>query len=149
MVVATVDALEELFRRGTGLELDKSDIRRLEEFLHRTMMQLLARAETIAKANGRDVVEPGDLPLSAGLERCIQRFHILDAELRLADQLKLLVGLPAIDLAYGPETEARLPEIAGGSCLALGQCFNILDDEMEKPRSYHWDRADRLFQLLL
>lgn len=149
MVVATVHGLEELFRRGASLDLDMSDIRRLEQFLHRTMTQLLIRAEANARANGGNVVQPRDLPLSAGLRRCIDRFRILDAELRLTDHFKQLVGLPVIDLAYGAETEARLPDIAGGLCLALGNCFTILDDEIEKPGSDHWDRADRLFELLL
>jgi hypothetical protein len=149
MVVATVHRLEQLFRRGASLDFDKSDIRRLEQFIHRTMRQLLIRAEANARANGRDVVQPWDLPLSSGLQSTIHRFRILNAELQLSDHLRQLVGLPAIDLAYGAETEARLPEIAGGLCLALGQCFRILDEEIENPQSDHWDRADRLFELLL
>ena len=119
MVVVTVHRLEQLFRRGAGLDFDKSDIRRLEQFLQRTIRQLLIRAEANARANDRDVVQPGDLPLSTGLQGCIHRFRLMNAELQLTDHFKQLVGLPPIDLAYGDETEARLPEIAGGLCLAL------------------------------
>lgn len=149
MVVTTVHRLEMLFRRGAGLDLDKSDIRRLEQFLRRTMRELLIRAEANARANGRDLVQPWDLPLSNGLQRRIHSFRILDAELQLTGHLKQLVALPPIDLAYGEETEARLPEIAGGLCLALGQCFKILDEKLKNPQSDHWERADRLFELLL
>ena len=148
-MVVTAHRLEQLFRRGAGLDFDKSDVRRLEQFLHRTMRQLLIRAEANARANDRDVVQPGDMLLSAGLQHCIHRFRLMNAELQLTDHFKRLVGLPAIDLAYGAETETRLPEMAGGLCLALGQCFRILEDELENPQSEHWERVERLFELLL
>jgi hypothetical protein len=149
MVVVTVHRLEQLFRRGAGLDFDKSDIRRLEQLLQRTIGQLLIRAVANARANGRDVVQPVDLPLSAGLQHCIHRFRLMNAELQLTDYFARLVGLPAIDLAYSAETETRLPEIAGGLCLALAQCFRILDDEAKNPQSEHWERVEQLFELLL
>jgi len=149
MVVATVHGLEMLFRRGAALDLDKSDIRRLEQLLERTLREMLIRAEANARANGRDIVQPWDLPLTNGLQRRIHDFRLLDAELRLTGHLRQLVGLPPIDLAYGEETEARLAEIAGGLCLALGQCFRILDEKLKNPNGDHWQRAERLFELLL
>jgi hypothetical protein len=95
------------------------------------------------------VVEPWDLPITKGLQETIHRFRLLNAELQLTDYLSGQVGLPPTDLAIGDETEARLPEVAGGLCLALAQTFRIIDQEVKNPATEDWDRAYRLFDLLL
>jgi Domain of unknown function (DUF1931) len=49
----------------------------------------------------------------------------------------------------GVETEARLPEIAGGLSLALARMFKIIDPDLKNPQSEHWERFFRIFDLLL
>ena len=56
---------------------------------------------------------------------------------------------PPLDLAYGVETEARLPEVAGGLSLALARTFKIIDPDLKNPQSEHWERSFRIFDLLL
>jgi Domain of unknown function (DUF1931)/Thioredoxin len=51
--------------------------------------------------------------------------------------------------AQGVETEARLPEIAGGLSLALARMFKIIDPDLKNPQSEHWERFFRIFDLLL
>jgi hypothetical protein len=56
---------------------------------------------------------------------------------------------PPLDLAYSQETEARLPAIAGGLSLALARTFKIIDPRIKHPATQQWERAFRIFDLLL
>ncbi len=147
--MATIHRLEKMFRRAGDLDLDKSDLERLETFVRRKVTDLIVRGEANAKANSRDVVEPWDLPITKGLQETIHRFRLINAELQLTDYLSGQIGLPPSDLAIGDETEARLPEVAGGLCLALAETFRITDPDLRNPTTRDWERAYRLFDLLL
>jgi hypothetical protein len=149
MVVATIHRLEQLFRRAAGLDLDKSDFGRLEEFVRRKVEDLVVRGEANARANGRDVVQPWDLPITKGLQETIHRFRLINAELQLTDYLAGLIRLPPTDLAIGEDTEARFSEIAGALCIALAETFRIIDEDLKNPMTQDWERAYRLFDLLL
>jgi len=147
--MATVHRLEKMFRQESALALDKSDLERLEGFVRQKVQDLVIRGEANAKANNRDVVEPWDLPVTKGLQETIHRFRMVNAELQLTDYLGGLIALPQTDLAIGDETEARFPEIAGGLCLALSDTFKIIEPDLKNPQTKDWDRAYRLFDLLL
>ncbi len=147
--MATIHRLEKMFRRAGDLDLDKSDLERLETFVRRKVTDLVVRGEANAKANSRDVVEPWDLPITKGLQETIHRFRLINAELQLTDYLAGMTGLPPSDLAIGGQTEARLPEVAGGLCLALAETFRTIDEKLKNPATRDWDRAYRLFDLLL
>ncbi len=138
-----------MFRRAGDLDLDKSDLERLENFVRRKVQDLVVRGEANAKANSRDVVEPWDLPITKGLQETIHRFRLINAELQLTDYLGGLIGSPPSDLAIGDETQARFFEIAGGLCLALAETFKIKDQDLNNPTTKDWERAYRLFDLLL
>jgi hypothetical protein len=47
---------ERFFRQAAGIDIDKSDVRRFDDFVNDRIYALLLRAVAIAKANGRDVV---------------------------------------------------------------------------------------------
>ncbi len=147
--MATIHRLEKLFRRAGDLDLDKSDVGRLENFVRHKVEDLIVRGEANAKANDRDVIQPWDLPITKGLQETIHRFRLLNADLRLTDYLAGLIGLPPSDLAISYDTEARFSEIAGGLCLALAETFKIIDQDLKNPTTEDWDRAYRLFDLLL
>ena len=147
--MATIHRLEKLFRRAGDLDLDKSDLGRLENFVRRKVEDLVVRGEANAKANSRDVIQPWDLPITKGLQETIHRFRLIDAELQLTDYLSGQIGLPPSDLAIGDETQARFSEIAGGLCLALAETFRIVDPNLKNPTTKDWERAYRLFDLLL
>ena len=149
MVVATVHRLEQLFRRAAGLDLDKTDFGRLEDFIRRKVEHLLVRGEANAKANSRDVVQLWDLPITKGLQETIHSFRMMNAELQLTDYLTGLIRLPPLDLAISDETEARLFEIAGALCIALAKTFKITNEDLKNPMTEDWERAYRLFDLLL
>ena len=47
------------------------------------------------------------------------------------------------------ETEARLPEIFGGSSVALARTLKIIESGERRIQPAEWDRAFRIFDLLI
>jgi hypothetical protein len=147
--VVGVTQFERFFRIGAGLDVDKADLKRYNEFVNRKIYDLLVRAEATAKANGRDIIQPFDLPITKGLQESIHEFRKLDEEIELQPVLDGLMAQPPLDLALAVETEARLPEIAGGLSIALARTFKIIDPNVKNPQSEQWERSFRIFDLLL
>jgi hypothetical protein len=141
---------ERFFRRAASLDIDKEDLRRYDDFMHQKAYDLLLRGEANAKANGRDVIQPSDLPITKGLQESMHAYRRIDDErLDLASILSQLTKLPPLDLAYSAQTAAKLPEIVGGLSYALARCFKILYPHLKHPQTQHWGSAYQLFNLLL
>jgi hypothetical protein len=103
----------------------------------------------VAKANGRDVIEPGDLPITKGLQERMHEFLKMDDDLEVVPLLEQLLSRPSLGIAISEETEARLPAVAGGLSVALAQAFKIIDPRVKNPGSAEWDQVFRMFELLL
>ena len=144
-----VTQFERFFRAAAGLDVDKSDLKRYGDFVNHKIYDLLLRGQATSKANGRDIIQPFDLPITKGLQESIHEFRKLDEEIELEPILDHLMALPPLDLAYSVETEARLPEIAGGLSVALARSFKIIDPNVKNPQSEQWERSFRIFDLLL
>jgi len=140
---------ERLFRLAAGLDVDKSDLKRYGDFVNDKIYDLLLRAQAAAKANGRDVIEPHDLPITKGLQERIHEFRRIDEQIELQPILDQLAARPPLDLAYSEETEARFPEIAGGISVALAHSFKVIDPDLKNPQTKHWECVLRIFDLLL
>nr|MEA2798314.1 hypothetical protein [Phenylobacterium sp.] len=148
MVVA-ISKLERFFREAGRIDVDKSDVSRYEAFVNRKLKDLLIRGEATAKANGRDVVQRIDLPVTKGLQESLYRFESLANELPIRPALEQIIALPPLDLAYDDELEAWLPDLAGGLSVAIARVFRIIDPEVKNPSTEHWERTFQLFDLLL
>ena len=148
-VIAGIPRIERLLREAAGLDIDKSDLRRHEEFVNRKVHDLLQRGCAIAKANGRDVVLPSDLPVTGGLQHCIHEFRALDQDVEVRAILDQLAKLPPLELAFSDEVTAGLPDLAGGLTVALARSFKIVDPDLRNPGTAEWDRAFALFDLLI
>jgi hypothetical protein len=144
-----VSHFERFFRTAASLDVDKDDLRRYTDFVNRKVHDLLLIGQATAKANARDVIEPWDLPVTKGLQERVHEFERMDEEVELRPILEQLAALPPLDLAYSEETEARLPGLVGGLSLALARTFNVLDPRLKNPQTGHWERAFRIFDLLL
>jgi hypothetical protein len=140
---------ERFFRIAAGIDVDKTDLKRYDDFVDHKIYDLLLRGEAAAKANARDIVEPFDLPITKGLQERIHEFRNIDAQIELKPIIDRLTARPPLDLALSVETEARLPEIVGGLSIALARSFKIIDPDLKNPKSEHWERSLRLFDLLL
>jgi hypothetical protein len=149
MVVVAVSKFERFFRSVAGLDPDKDDLKRHEDFVNRKLIDLLIRGQAVAKANGRDVIQPFDLPITKGLQERIHEFQQIDRALGLSPILDQLAGRRPADLALSDRAEARLPEVAGGIGVALAHCFRILSPDLKNPRTEHWEQAHRIFDLFL
>lgn len=140
---------ERFFREAAGLDVDKDDLRRFDEFVNERIYDLLLRAVANAKSNGRDVVEPQDLPITKGLQESIRAFEAIDAEVPLDVLLERLTRRPPLDLVYSDETSDRLPQVAGGLGVALARTIRILDEQVKNPQARHWEQAGHVFDVLL
>jgi hypothetical protein len=47
------------------------------------------------------------------------------------------------------ETRAQLADVEGGVSVALARTLRIIDTDLKNPQSTHWERAFRVFDLLL
>ncbi len=149
MTIIGVRQFEQLFRKAASLDVDKNDLRRLSAFTNDKLHGLLLRGRANAKANGRDIIQPQDLPITRGLQESIHAFRSLDEALELKPILETLATLPEIGAEYSDEVESRLPEIVGGLVVALAKTFKILDPALKNPQSEHWDKAQRIFDTLI
>lgn len=148
-VIAGIPRIERLWRQTAGLDIDKSDLRRHEEFVNRKIHDLLQRGCAIAKANGRDVVQLSDVPITAGLQRCIHEFRALDEEVGVRPILDQRAKLPPLELDFSDAVSDGLPDLAGGLSIALARSFKIGDPALKNPDTADWDRASALFDLLI
>lgn len=140
---------ERFFRAAAGLDVDKEDLRRYGDFVNRKVNDLLVRAEAVAKANGRDLIEPQDLPITKGLQECMQRFERYDAEAEIEPTLEEITHIPQLDFEVSEATEQRIALVSGGISVALAAAFKNLDPTLKNPATEDWERAQRIFDLLL
>jgi histone H3/H4 len=145
----SIAKFERLFRLVASLDVDKQDLKRYSDFINHKVYDLLLRAQAAAKANGRVIIEPYDLPITKGLQECIHEFEKLDEGIDLRPILDQLTGRPPLDLAYGEDVEDRLPEVVGGLSVALARTFTIIDPDLKNPAAEHWHSCFRIFDLLL
>ena len=78
MEVMAIAKFERFFRLVASLDVDKSDLKRYRTFVNDKIYDLLLRAQAAAKANGCDVIEPHDLPITKGLQERIHEFRRID-----------------------------------------------------------------------
>ncbi len=149
MEVFGIARFERFFRQAAGIDIDKSDVRRFDDLVNDRIYALLLRAVAIAKANGRDVVQRQDIPITKGIQEAMHAFRALDQDVELDPILEQLTRRPPLDLVYSDETKDELPHLAGGLGLALARTFPILDEDLETLQPRHWDRAGRVFDVLL
>jgi len=149
MPVMGVAKFERFFRAAASLDVDKDDLKRYDEFLDHQIYDMFVIARAAAKANGRDIIEPMDLPITKGLQESIHEFKKLDDDIELRPLLEQLLARPALDIAISEETGSRLPGVAGGLSLALARTFRIIDPGLKNPATHQWEQAFQIFDLLL
>jgi hypothetical protein len=147
--VISVARFERFFRIAAGLDVDKQDLKRYSDFINRKVYDLLLRAEAAAKANGRVIIEPFDLPITKGLQESIHEFENIDEQIELRPILEHLAAQPPLDLAYGEDTEDQLPVVVGGLSVALARAFKIIDGNLKNPATEHWQKCFHIFDLLV
>jgi hypothetical protein len=141
VALMSIRKFERLFREGASLDTDKKDLRRYEELIAHKTHDLLLLGQAQAKANGRDVIEPFDLPVTKGLQKSVHAFRDINKDIDLQGILDQMTPLPPLDLEYSDDMRAQLPEVAGGLSVALAHSLKIVEPNMKDPVPGHWDRA--------
>ncbi len=149
MSIIGISQFERFFREAASLDVDKADLKRMSDFLNHKLHDLLLIGVAKAKANGRDVIQVHDLPITKGLQENIHQFRQIDLTLELQPILEQLATLPPLALDYSEEVESKLPQIVGGLLYGRAKIFTIIDPGVKNPQSLHWDRATEIFDLLL
>ena len=149
MPVMGVHKFERFFRLAEGLDVDKDDLKRYDDFVGEKLYDFLIIAQASAKANSRDILQPSDLPVTKGLQERIHEFRKLDEEVDLQPILQQLAKWPPLDVTVSEETESRLPAVVGGLSVALARTFRVLDPDLKNPQTTHWDRSLALMSTLL
>ena len=147
-MVMAVSQFERLFREAASLDIDKSDIKRLEDFVNARLHALLVAGQARAKQEGRDLIDVHDVVVTEGLKENIRRFRAMDEALALAPILERLSTLPPLNLGYTAALEAAIPEIVGGITVGLARVFRVLDAEMKNPMAQHWAEAEEIYAIL-
>ena len=149
MPVMSVTRFERLFREIAGLDVDKSDLKRCNDFINAKIYDMLLIGQAHAKANEREILLPWDLPVTKGLQERMYEFRDLDQDIELRPTLEELTARPPLEVALSDDTIVRLALVAGGLCVALAQCMVVVDPEMRNPGSEDWRRAEQIFNVLL
>jgi hypothetical protein len=149
MPVMNVNKFERFFRAAAGVDVDKGDLKRYNEFLDAKIYDLLLLGVAHAKTNDHELIWPSDLPITKGLQESIHEYRRINEEVELTPILEGLTKHPPMDLAYNSATEAELPEIAGGMSVAIARSFKLIEPGLKNPTFAHWDRAFQVFNLLL
>jgi hypothetical protein len=147
--MAGIPELKRFFRAAGNIDVDKADLRRFREFVDERVDGLAVAGRDTARWNGRDVIAPQDLPITAGLQEQIRAFGKLEEADDLRQVLRETVRRPPSDVTFGEDTEDVLVEVFGGISVALARSFRLLDGQVTNPSSQHWDRAFELFRLLV
>ena len=149
MPVMGVKKFERFFRTVGGVDVDRNDIQRYLNFSNDVLYDLLIRGRAVARANVRDVIEPWDLPITAGIQQSMHRFQQLDVDIELRPILEEIAARPPLDATLDETLERGLPEVFGGVGVALAQSFNLIDAKLKAVHSEEWERAFNLFRLVI
>jgi histone H3/H4 len=149
MAVIGAAVFERLFREAGDLDVDETDQKRYQAFIREKIADLLTIAQAHARADGRDLIEARDLPITKGLQETIHAFRRLGVSLAVQPLLHEVATRPQLDLPVTDEIDEELPQVAGGLTLALARTFRIVDPDVVNPQGRQWERAFRIFDLLV
>jgi hypothetical protein len=148
-MVIDYDPLKKFLRRSAGIDIDKSDMKRLNDLIGTKLNDLLVIGVRNASYNDRDVVMEPDLPLTKGFLERRQEFRQSDEQIGLKPILEHLATYPPLARALSADVEAMLPELAGMLAMLAGRTMKILDPAVKNPDGILWARVTTLMELLL
>jgi hypothetical protein len=143
-----IPLFERFFRSAAGIKVDKNDLRRFREFVDEQIDGVAIAGRDAAKWNGRDVIEPQDLPITRGVQELIREFDKLEEADEVRNHLREQVRRPPGDVTFSEDTERLLVDLFGGLSIGLARSFRVMDPTVKNPSTEHWDKAFALFRML-
>jgi Domain of unknown function (DUF1931) len=74
---------ERFFWEAAQIRVDRRDVKRYLDFVNDVIYDVLLIGQATAKANARDIIEPWDPPITAGLQECMHQFGRIDEDVEL------------------------------------------------------------------
>jgi hypothetical protein len=148
-VVFGANRLEELVWRVSEVELDKSDLQRLSDFVSDKLHDLLLVGVQHASYNDRDLIMEPDLPLTRGLRESMRDFELYEEEVEIKPILEQLATYPQLEREPSQEVIDLLPEIVGTLIMVTTQLMTVVDPGISNPDSETWDRVTEALNLLI
>ncbi|MBW0088776.1 DUF1931 family protein [Pseudonocardia sp. KRD-184] len=143
---SNVPVFERFFRSVAQLKVDRNDVKRFREFVDEMVDDIAIAGRNSARANGRDVIAPMDLPITKGLQERMREFDKLDEAADIRTVLAGVVRRPPADVTFSEETEEMLPEVFGGLGIAFARALRTVGPELVHPAPELWDRVTDLFR---
>lgn len=141
--------LEELVRRVSGLDFDKSDLKRLSDLVDDKLYDLLLIGVRHASYNNRDLIMEPDLPLTKGLRESMQDFELYQEELAIEPVLEELAAYPVLDREPSQEVVDMLPHLLGTLIMVTTQLMKVVEPGVTNPTARTWDRVKETMDLLI
>lgn len=83
-----IPVFERFFRSVASIDIDKNDVRRFRDFIDEKIDDIAIAGRNSAKANGRDVIEPQDLPITKGVQERMREFDELEEAQEIRELLR-------------------------------------------------------------
>ncbi len=141
--------LELLLRRVAGLNVDKSDLKRLSDLIGQKLNDLLVIGVRNAGYNDRDIVMEPDLPLTKGLLETLRQFREYEEEIELAPILEHLATYPPLERELSEDVQQLLPDLVGALILVAARLVKVIDPDVVNPDPDLWNRVQQAMDLTL
>jgi hypothetical protein len=147
--VIGISKFEALFRKVASIDVDKSDLKKLNQLINQKILDMLIVAKATAKTNGRDIIHFCDLPISKGIQEHINEFKKYDYHLDLTPSLERITEIPQMDLACSKEVEEELSVLAGALIIMMAKIFKVIDPDLKNPVTEDWEKVKKIFDIIL
>jgi hypothetical protein len=147
--VVGISKFEALFRKVASLNVDKQDLKRMNELINQKILDFIIVAEGVAKSNGRDIIQYHDLPITKGIQEHINEYKKYDYHLDLSPVFEQITTIPRLNLICSKEIEEGIANIAGALTIILAKIFKIIDPELKNPVTDDWNKICNIFKTIL
>ncbi len=147
MAVASYKKLQILFRRGVGLDIDKSKAERIIKHTERVLRDMFDIAmEKTERRKGEEVILD-DVPITKGIREYIKKFEELQEKIDIEPILAYLRLGKWIPLSQ--EVVDILPELVGTLLLLSGRVIKTISEDTRKPAAAEVEKALAAIDLIL
>jgi len=139
--------LQILFRRGVGLDIDKSKAERIIEHTERVLRDLFDIAMEKAERRKSEFVELDDIPLTKGIKEYMKKFHEIEEEIDIEPILAFLKLGKWVPLSE--DVLEILPDLVGTLLLLSGRVIKTISEDTRKPTAEEVEKALSAIDLIL